>query len=441
MTPIPPPPKDLEMTDALKSAREASDRLAGLAVGIKASLGKLSTSSLTFHVERETAEALLSLLQSPPAQTSDEGVRKALEDLARYAKHSFDCKLTGRSGPPFECTCGLVEARERAVLAALPRGEAAGLHASAPAGCKCADCAIDGEACPDCYATWWRTRHPNVTHHPEAGAPSRDAWAEAERDGMAPVAILGRVSPALKASDLEREGVVRRLQQLIVDAQSGQLESGELDFVDTISAAIALISSGGDHSSVGIKPSPTDDKGAVAPSNLRIGFMCKVDFDYDIEGSNGADIYPTIEMLRRRRRCVDECGIVKVEIRLLGVEQDEDFSAFLGPPPAHPVGEGKPQALPTEPFPVPLSTISDGWRPTHRHVKRGTDYQVIGEARLQQAGQFGPNEGDRLTVYLGADGKLWARATSEFDDGRFMPLPAPPASTQDASPDLSEGDR
>jgi hypothetical protein len=36
------------------------------------------------------------------------------------------------------------------------------LHASAPEGCKCADCQIDGEACPTCYVAWWTKRHPNV---------------------------------------------------------------------------------------------------------------------------------------------------------------------------------------------------------------------------------------------------------------------------------------
>lgn len=36
------------------------------------------------------------------------------------------------------------------------------LHASAPDGCKCADCTIDEEACPACYTAWWEKRHPSV---------------------------------------------------------------------------------------------------------------------------------------------------------------------------------------------------------------------------------------------------------------------------------------
>lgn len=36
------------------------------------------------------------------------------------------------------------------------------VHASAPRGYLCSDCTIDKEACPTCYAVWWRRRHPNV---------------------------------------------------------------------------------------------------------------------------------------------------------------------------------------------------------------------------------------------------------------------------------------
>jgi hypothetical protein len=61
--------------------------------------------------------------------------------------------------------------------------------------------------------------------------------------------------------------------------------------------------------------------------------------------------------------------------------------------------------------------------PPHRHLKRGTTYEVIvADARLQQASQFGPVEGDAITIYRGDDGRVWARAQSEFEDGRFEPL-------------------
>jgi CDGSH-type Zn-finger protein len=57
--------------------------------------------------------------------------------------------------------------------------------------------------------------------------------------------------------------------------------------------------------------------------------------------------------------------------------------------------------------------------PTHRHVKRGTLYDVLGQAELQSSGGPVP-ERATLTVYRGADdGKLWARPQPEFEDGRF----------------------
>jgi len=69
------------------------------------------------------------------------------------------------------------------------------------------------------------------------------------------------------------------------------------------------------------------------------------------------------------------------------------------------------------------------WSPTHRHVKRGTDYRVMGTARLQMDG---PHDDHEVTVYVGADGQQWARLTAEFNDGRFTPLPAPAAVEGDA---------
>lgn len=74
------------------------------------------------------------------------------------------------------------------------------------------------------------------------------------------------------------------------------------------------------------------------------------------------------------------------------------------------------------------------WTPTHRHVKRGTDYRVIGEAEAQVSsapfvdamGAYSQlREGDRFMVYEGRDGKLWLRRVSEFNDGRFEALSQP----------------
>jgi hypothetical protein len=53
-----------------------------------------------------------------------------------------------------------------------------------------------------------------------------------------------------------------------------------------------------------------------------------------------------------------------------------------------------------------------------RHKKRGTLYTAVGIVHLQSTG--GPvEEGTPLMIYMGMDGKLWARPKDEFFDGRF----------------------
>ncbi|GEM_PF-3630404 len=59
---------------------------------------------------------------------------------------------------------------------------------------------------------------------------------------------------------------------------------------------------------------------------------------------------------------------------------------------------------------------------THRHLKRGTYYRELGRGELQSGQSVA--EGCRLVVYQGDDGRLWLRPEAEFDDGRFMKLPA-----------------
>lgn len=63
--------------------------------------------------------------------------------------------------------------------------------------------------------------------------------------------------------------------------------------------------------------------------------------------------------------------------------------------------------------------------PRVRHVKRGTEYEVLGEEELQASTRT-PVEGDILTSYRDATGKKWVRLSAEFNDGQFVPLPAPP---------------
>jgi hypothetical protein len=64
----------------------------------------------------------------------------------------------------------------------------------------------------------------------------------------------------------------------------------------------------------------------------------------------------------------------------------------------------------------------------YRHKARGTEYDLIGTAELQDASGQRVEEGALLAIYRGDDGKLWARRCAEFGDGRFERLPLASAS-------------
>lgn len=57
-----------------------------------------------------------------------------------------------------------------------------------------------------------------------------------------------------------------------------------------------------------------------------------------------------------------------------------------------------------------------------RHVKRGTLYEILGEAEGQLAQPVAAvREGTKLTIYRSlTDGRLWWRFPDEFADGRFV---------------------
>lgn len=63
--------------------------------------------------------------------------------------------------------------------------------------------------------------------------------------------------------------------------------------------------------------------------------------------------------------------------------------------------------------------IARGTRQVWRHKKRGTIYNIVGIAELQVSARRRPAEGDRIVIYVGSDGKMWARSETEFLDGRF----------------------
>lgn len=64
------------------------------------------------------------------------------------------------------------------------------------------------------------------------------------------------------------------------------------------------------------------------------------------------------------------------------------------------------------------------WQPTHRHKKRGTDYKRMGTAIMQCENEIFDMK--NLTLYQDEDGQYWVRPPSEFNDGRFEPLPSAP---------------
>lgn len=63
----------------------------------------------------------------------------------------------------------------------------------------------------------------------------------------------------------------------------------------------------------------------MATQTIR-GFMCKVEWEHDFPDSNdGGKVYVTLEDLKRNSPCVDQCGIVEVEVKLVRVVQESDF--------------------------------------------------------------------------------------------------------------------
>ena len=69
--------------------------------------------------------------------------------------------------------------------------------------------------------------------------------------------------------------------------------------------------------------------------------------------------------------------------------------------------------------------------PTHRHVKRGSEYVLIGYGKMQSEDWVTDHgcDGSRLVdmqevaIYRAvSDGSLWVRPKDEFEDGRFVRL-------------------
>jgi len=51
---------------------------------------------------------------------------------------------------------------------------------------------------------------------------------------------------------------------------------------------------------------------------MKIGYMCKTDYEWHLENdAEGVPVYTSEKALRRARKCVDECGMVKVTVEKL----------------------------------------------------------------------------------------------------------------------------
>lgn len=70
------------------------------------------------------------------------------------------------------------------------------------------------------------------------------------------------------------------------------------------------------------------------------------------------------------------------------------------------------------------------WKATHRHLKSGGEYRVIGNGRHSETL-------DPLTVYQGRDGTIWARPRVMFEDGRFEALPPPVSGSEKEGDDVT----
>ena len=50
----------------------------------------------------------------------------------------------------------------------------------------------------------------------------------------------------------------------------------------------------------------------------KTGYMCEIDFDCELgRAKGGTRVYPSIEDLKERHDCWEECGIVEVEVRMV----------------------------------------------------------------------------------------------------------------------------
>jgi hypothetical protein len=85
-----------------------------------------------------------------------------------------------------------------------------------------------------------------------------------------------------------------------------------------------------DYETVTLKPATYAMGAENEDGTLVYGYMCKVDFECEIGlACDGNHIYPSIEDLKEYRKCVSQCGIVKVAVVAVEVVQEEDYSDLM----------------------------------------------------------------------------------------------------------------
>jgi hypothetical protein len=64
-----------------------------------------------------------------------------------------------------------------------------------------------------------------------------------------------------------------------------------------------------------------------------VGFMCQTDWEHELGAAVGGNVvYPSAEDLKKHRKCVKQCGIVKVKVYFAESVQAQDFSMYLKNP-------------------------------------------------------------------------------------------------------------
>ena len=56
-------------------------------------------------------------------------------------------------------------------------------------------------------------------------------------------------------------------------------------------------------------------------------YVCATDFHHELEECE-IKVYPTLERIKVKRSCVEQCGIIKLKITSCGFTQEPNFKAL-----------------------------------------------------------------------------------------------------------------